>query len=301
VESINSGSTFAEAMTQHPKIFDRLYVNMVKAGELGGVLDTVLLSLSVFMEKVQKIKNKVKSAMVYPLVVLFMAICIVVFLMVYIIPKFAEIFDDILDGKPLPALTRFVMSLSDAITQNFVGTIIGLAVVVFAFKMIGKSKGGRVFLDRMKLKMPPFGPLFLKTSIARFTRTFGTLMDSGVPVLQALTIVKETTGNVIISNAIGTVHDAVKEGENIAPPMESTNVFPPMVIGMVEVGEETGELPQMLSRIADNYEDEVDNTVASITSIIEPILIVALAVIVGVIVIALFMPLISIITDLTSQ
>lgn len=299
-ESIEGGSNFAEALVQHPKIFDKLYVNMVKAGEVGGVLDKVLLSLAEFMEKVQKIKNKVKGAMAYPIVVLSLAILILIFLMVFIIPKFEQIFEDIMKGQPLPWLTRQVVAISDNMFNPIaiISTIAIIVALVVAKIFIKKTPKGAYGIDWFKLHMPLFGSLFLKGAISRFTRTLGELMDSGVPVLQALTIVGETSGNTVIETAVHSVHDAVKEGENIAPTMESTKIFPPMVISMVEVGEETGELPAMLKRIADNFDDEVDNAVAGLTSIIEPLLIVFLAVIVGCIVIALFLPLISIIDGL---
>jgi type IV pilus assembly protein PilC len=300
-DAIESGSNFAEALVQHPRIFDKLYVNMVKAGEVGGVLDKVLVSLAEFMEKVQKIKNKVKSAMTYPIVVLTMALAILTFLMIVIIPKFEKIFADIMQGKPLPALTRAVTVVS----KNFVvvgpAMLLVVGAIVVALKFWKKTPKGAYAIDWTKLHMPLFGSLFMKSSIARFTRTLGELMDSGVPVLQALTIVGETSGNAVIETAVHVVHDAVKEGENIAPTLASTGIFPPMVISMVEVGEETGELPNMLRRIADNFEDEVDNAVAGLTSIIEPLLIVFLALIVGVIVISLFLPLVGIIEGLSGS
>jgi type IV pilus assembly protein PilC len=300
-DAIESGSNFAEALVQHPRIFDKLYVNMVKAGEVGGVLDKVLVSLAEFMEKVQKIKNKVKSAMTYPIVVLTMALAILTFLMIVIIPKFEKIFADIMQGKPLPALTRAVTVVS----KNFVvvgpAMLLVVVAIVVALKFWKKTPKGAYVIDWTKLHMPLFGSLFMKSSIARFTRTLGELMDSGVPVLQALTIVGETSGNAVIETAVHVVHDAVKEGENIAPTLASTGIFPPMVISMVEVGEETGELPNMLRRIADNFEDEVDNAVAGLTSIIEPLLIVFLALIVGVIVISLFLPLVGIIEGLSGS
>jgi type IV pilus assembly protein PilC len=300
-DAIESGSNFAEALVQHPRIFDKLYVNMVKAGEVGGVLDKVLVSLAEFMEKVQKIKNKVKSAMTYPIVVLTMALAILTFLMIVIIPKFEKIFADIMQGKPLPYLTRAVTVVS----KNFVvvgpAMLLVVVAIVVALKFWKKTPKGAYVIDWTKLHMPLFGSLFMKSSIARFTRTLGELMDSGVPVLQALTIVGETSGNAVIETAVHVVHDAVKEGENIAPTLASTGIFPPMVISMVEVGEETGELPNMLRRIADNFEDEVDNAVAGLTSIIEPLLIVFLALIVGVIVISLFLPLVGIIEGLSGS
>jgi type IV pilus assembly protein PilC len=295
VDGIQTGSTFAEAISQHPRIFNRLYVNMVKAGELGGVMDVVLERLAEFMEKAQRIRNKVVSAMVYPVVVMIMAVAIVTFLMIVIIPKFEAIFDDLLGETGLPALTQLVMNASDTIANRSVPLILGIVGLVVLIKVLGKTSKGRYGIDWLKLHMPIFGVLLSKTSIARFTRTLGTLMTSGVPVLQALNIVRDTSGNEVIARAVTTIHDSVKEGENMAPPIQASGVFPPMVVSMVEVGEETGELPEMLMKIADNYDDEVDNTVAGLTSIIEPLLIVFLAIVVGVIVIALFLPLISII------
>ncbi|MCX7819795.1 MAG: type II secretion system F family protein [Kiritimatiellae bacterium] len=297
-EAIQSGSTLADAMAHHPKVFSRLYVNMVKAGEIGGVLDVVLLRLAEFMEKMQKIRNKIVSAMTYPVVVLLVATVIMFFLMTKIVPKFKEIFDDLLEGKALPVLTQMVMNVSQTLAQRAPVVIAGVVVLVVLIKLIGKTKAGRYAIDTIKMKMPIFGPLVEKTAIGRMTRTLGTLLQSGVPILQALTIVRDTAGNDVVARAIQVVHDSVKEGENIAPPMEATRIFPPMVIGMVEVGEETGKLPDMLMRIADTYDDEVDNTVAALSSIIEPLLIVGLAVIVGTIVIALFLPMLSIIGQL---
>ncbi|MFO1521826.1 MAG: type II secretion system F family protein [Kiritimatiellia bacterium] len=294
-ESINSGSTFAEAMSAHPKIFDKLYVNMVRAGEAGGVLNEVLTSLADFMEKMQKIKNKVVSAMVYPMVVLGFAMIILTFLMIFIVPRFEQIFKDILGDKELPMITRIVTGVSRAFVDRWYFVFGGFAAIVVGIIMAMKTEKGKRVWDKIKFNAPVFGALIRKTAIARFTRTLGTLMESGVPVLQALTIVGDTAGNSVVADAVKVVHDAVKEGENMAPPIESTNIFPPMVVSMVEVGEETGELPQMLARIADTYDDEVDNAVAALTSIIEPLMIVFLAVIVGIIVISLFMPMIGII------
>ncbi len=298
-ESIESGSTFAEALAAHPKIFDRLFVNMVKAGEVGGVLDVVLARLAEFQEKAEKIKGKVKSAMTYPVVVLVMALSILTFLMMFIVPKFADIFADLMGGKGMPVLTQFVMNASDTMVHRFPVVITVIVALVVIVKLLAKTNKGRFMLDQFKLHAPVFGTLISKNSISRFTRTLGTLMAAGVPVLQALNIVKETVGNEVISKAVATIHDAVKEGENMAPPIASSKVFPPMVVSMVEVGEETGALPDMLMKIADSYDDDVDNAVAAMTSIIEPLLIIFLAVVVGTIVIALFMPLVSIIGGLS--
>ncbi len=298
-DSVEAGSTFSEALAQHPKIYNRLFVNMVRAGEAGGVLDVTLGRLAEFQEKAQKIKNKVISAMVYPTVVILVALTIVSFLMVVIVPKFQEIFTDLLEGQALPPLTQFVMAISNAVRHQFLlvgGTIIAL---VIAIKIFGKTVKGRYYLDLFKLNAPVFGQLIRKVSIARFTRTLGTLVASGVPILQALNIVRETAGNAVIAKAVAQVHDSVKEGERIVEPLEASKVFPPMVISMVDVGEETGALPDMLMKIADVYDDEVDNAVAALTSLLEPIMIVFLAVIVGTIVISMFLPLINVITKLS--
>jgi len=291
--SIEGGSTFSEGLAQHPKVFNRLFVNMVKAGELGGVLEVVLARLSEFMEKAQKIKGKVVAAMFYPVAVLVVATAIMGVLMTLVIPKFKEVFAGLGNGKPLPAFTTFVMDISDGIVNHIVITTIIAVCVVVAFLLFIKTKFGRYVFDKCKLKMPLVGPVVTKVAISRFTRTLGTLVSSGVPILQALTIVKETAGNVIISNAVGAVHDSVKEGETITAPLEASGVFPPMVISMVDVGEQTGAMPEMLLKIADNFDEEVDNAVAAMTSLLEPIMIVFLAVVVGSIVIAMFLPLIA--------
>jgi type IV pilus assembly protein PilC len=290
--SIEGGSTFSEALAQHPKVFNRLYVNMVKAGELGGVLEVVLKRLSEFMEKAQKIKGKVIAAMFYPAAVMTVAVGIMAVLMVFVVPKFKEIFAGMLEGSQLPAFTQLVLNISDTIKNHFILTVLGCVAVFIAFSLFVRTKFGRKLFDRFKLIMPVLGPVISKVAISRFTRTLGTLVSSGVPILQALTIVKETSGNVIVGDAVSAVHESVKEGETITAPLEAANIFPPMVISMVDVGEQTGALPEMLMKIADNYDEEVDNAVAAMTSLLEPIMIVFLAVIVGSIVIALFLPLI---------
>ena len=291
--AIEGGSTFSEGLAQHPKVFNRLFVNMVKAGELGGVLEVVLNRLSEFMEKAQKIKGKVIAAMFYPVAVLFVAIAILSILMVYVIPKFKEVFAGMLEGAQLPAFTRFVLAISDTVKDHAIVTVGVIAVLVVAFMLFVRTKFGRHAFDKFKLKVPVVGPVVSKISISRFTRTLGTLVSSGVPILQALTIVKETAGNVIIANAVNAIHESVKEGETITAPLEASGVFPPMVISMVDVGEQTGALPEMLLKIAENYDEEVDNAVSAMTSLLEPIMIIFLAVIVGSIVIAMFMPLIE--------
>ena len=296
--SVEGGSTFSEALAQHPKIFNRLYVNMVKAGELGGVLEVVLNRLAEFQEKAQKIKGKVIAAMFYPVAVLVVAVAILGVLTVMVIPKFKEVFQGLGEGRPLPAFTTFVLGVSDTIRGHFIVTVICTVVFIISFVLFLKTKFGRRVWDKFKLKMPVVGPVISKVAISRFTRTLGTLVSSGVPILQALTIVKETSGNVIIANAVGAVHESVKEGETITAPLEASGVFPPMVISMVDVGEQTGALPEMMMKIADNFDDEVDNAVAAMTSLLEPIMIIFLAVIVGSIVIAMFLPLISLMDSL---
>ena len=300
-ESVQAGGTFSESLALHPRIFNKLYVNMVKAGELGGVLELVLNRLADYQEKAQKLKNKIVSAMIYPVIVMCIAIGIMVFLLLFIVPKFETIFNEMLGGAELPAVTRLVTGASKFVQHNVLWLFGGGAAIFIAFKFWSNTKGGRKIVDRMKLSIPVLGDIQRKSAIARFSRTLGTLVTSGVPILQALNITKETAGNTVISEAIGKVHDAVKEGESIVQPLEASKVFPPMVISMVDVGEETGQLPDMLLKIADVYDDEVDNAVSAMTSLLEPIMIVFLAIIVGTIVLALFMPLLDIISKMSSQ
>ena len=300
-QSIEGGSTFSEGLAQHPKTFNKLYVNMVKAGELGGVLEVVLSRLAEFQEKAMKIKGKVVAAMFYPVAVMIVAVAILIILMVFVVPKFELIFKDMLPGQDLPAFTRLVLGISNVIKDHFPATVAVVIVFIIAFVLWKRTKGGRYVVDKVKLKMPVLGPVFSKVAISRFARTLGTLVSSGVPILQALTIVKETSGNVVVGEAVNAVHESVKEGETITAPLESSNVFPPMVISMVDVGEQTGALPEMLMKIADNYDDEVDNAVAAMTSLLEPIMIVFLAVVVGSIVIAMFLPLIQLINDIGDE
>jgi type IV pilus assembly protein PilC len=300
-DSVQGGSTFSDALALHPRIFNDLYVNMVRAGEVGGVLELVLTRLSEFQEKAAKIKNKILAAMVYPVIVMTMAMGIMTFLLIFIVPRFELIFHDLLGDKPLPPVTRFVIGIS-GLMKNHGLILLGVIVAIVTFyKLIGRTRRGRLAIDRLKLRMPLFGNLNRKTAISRFARTLGTLVTSGVPILQALNITRETAGNAAIALAISHVHDSVKEGESIVQPLEASRAFPPMVVSMVDVGEETGKLPEMLLKIADVYDDEVDNAVVALTSMLEPIMIVFLAVIVGTIVLALFTPLISIITGLQEQ
>jgi type IV pilus assembly protein PilC len=298
--SVESGSTFSEALAQHPGIFNKLYVNMVKAGELGGVLEIVLTRLAEFQEKAQRIKGKVKSAMVYPIVVLCIAVLILSFLLVFIVPKFQKIFSEALPGQDLPGITLFVIGASNILISYWYLVFGVIAAAVIGYKIFASTAAGAVVLDRIALRLPVFGDLLSKTAISRFARTLGTLISSGVPILQALSITRETAGNHVVATAIARIHDSVKEGESVVGPMEASGVFPPMVTSMVQVGEETGQLPDMLVKVADVYEGEVDNVVTGLTSVLEPIMIVMLAVIVGVIVIALFMPMVKLITGMSN-
>jgi type IV pilus assembly protein PilC len=303
-DNVRSGNNFSDGLQQYPKVFDRLYVNMVKAGEAGGVLDVVLSRLARFMEKTVKTNKKIKSALVYPLVVMTVAIAIVVLLLVFVVPNFQKIFQDMLHNTPLPGLTQFVISVSLFIKpsswQRAVMEVVVAVTGFFAIKFVLKTKLGKKVLDNTILMTPKIGEFSRKANIARFTRTFGTLMSSGVPILQALTITRDIIENSVVANALDRVHDRVRDGEPLAAPLEQQKIFPTMVTSMIDVGEETGELPEMLNRIADNYDEDLDNAVNSITSIIEPIMIVFLAVVVGTIVIALFLPIIKIIQTLAS-
>ncbi len=304
-ENVQGGSTFSESLAQHPKIFNKLYVNMVKAGELGGVLEIVLNRLAEYQEKAQKLKNKIVSAMVYPVIVMFIAVAILVFLMIFIVPKFKEMFTN--TDSELPLISKIVFGMSEfflarpLFVPNVVFAFIAFGIGVFLFNLWGRTVGGRRIIDNMKLKMPVLGDIQRKSAVSRFSRTLGTLVTSGVPILQALNITRDTAGNVVISHAIEKVHEAVKEGETIVTPLQASGVFPNMVISMVDVGEETGQLPEMLLKVADVYDDEVDNAVTALTSILEPIMIVILALIVGAVVFALFLPLIKMISTMGNQ
>ncbi len=299
-EAVEGGATFSESLALYPKIFNNLYVNMVKAGEAGGVLETVLNRLAEFLEKAEKIKNKVKSAMTYPIVVMCVAIGITGFLMATVIPQFEKVFSDLMEGKSMPALTQFVINVSKNFTTQLPVVVVGVILIVIVIRLWYRTSTGRYYIDMVKLRSPIFGALVLKGSISRSTRTLGTLMSSGVPVLQALNIVRDTAGNAVIAKVFQSIHDSVKEGDNMTPSMERSKIFPAMVVSMVDVGEETGALPDMLARVANTYDDEVDAAVDAMTSIIEPLLIVFLAVVVGTIVIAMFQPLVSIIGGLST-
>lgn len=298
-ETIRTGGSLSDSVAQNDKIFSRLYLNMIKAGEASGALDVVLQRLAEFMEKTQKIKGKVQTAMTYPLIIMAVALGVVGALIVFVIPRFESIFTNMLKGQPLPKLTQFVLGLSELVQHHL---LISTGVIIaagFGIRYLGRTTKGARVCDRLLLLTPVLGDLVLKATVARFTRTLGTLLSSGVSILQALQITRDTAGNVHVAEAVDAVQARVKAGEGIARPLEATGVFPGMVSSMIEVGEETGKLPDMLDRVADTYEEEVDNAVNALTSILEPVMIVLMAVVVGTIVIALFLPLVRIIQTLS--
>jgi type IV pilus assembly protein PilC len=290
-EGIEGGGSLSEALAQHPRVFNKLYVNMVKAGELSGALELTLRRLAEFMEKAQRIKGKVKAAMFYPISVLIIAFGILMALMAYVVPKFQEVLNGL--NVQMPKFTLFIFGLSSAIKGHLLLLIGGMVLAAFMVSFGIRTKAGRRLFDGLKLHAPVFGPIFRKSAISRFSRTLGTLLGNGVPILQALDIVRDTAGNTIISQVVATVHESVKQGETVAAPLRASAVFPAMVAGMVDIGEQTGALPDMLLKVADNYDDQVDNAVTSMTSLLEPIMIVFLALIVGSIVVALFLPILN--------
>ncbi len=290
--TIENGSSLTEALSAHPKVFNPLYLNMVKAGELGGGLEVALRRLAEFMEKARKIRGKIKAALFYPVAVLFVAAAILGLLTIFVVPRFRAVFGELLGDARMPSFTMFVFRISSTIGQHIFLLAVASLAPVAALLLSLRTRWGRWSFDQLKLKMPILGIILRKAAISRFARTLGTLIGSGVPILQALTIVKETAGNVIVGQVIGSVHESVKQGDTVAAPLKASRVFPVMVAGMVDVGEQTGALPEMLLKIADNYDDEVDNAVNGMTALLEPLLIVFLAIIVGSIVIAMFLPLV---------
>ncbi len=295
--AIEGGGTLSEALAAHPRVFNRLYVNMVRAGETGGILEVVLRRQAEFMEKALKIKGKIKAAMFYPVAVMGAAAGILTLLMVYIIPKFQEVFKGLLNGKPMHGFTLAVMNVSEAFKDHFLMVAAGLLGLVVAFRLFLRWRAGRRWFDGFKLVVPVLGKLSRKVALGRFARTLGTLLGSGVPILQALAIVKETAGNTVIAGMIAKIHENVKEGGSLAEPLRASGIFPAMIGGMVDVGEQTGALPDMLLKIADTCDDEMDNAVTAFTSLLEPAMIIFLAVVVGSIVVAMFLPLKTVIEE----
>jgi type IV pilus assembly protein PilC len=290
---VEKGSSLSAALAKHPKVFNRLYVSMVRAGEIGGFLDQVLVEVAETFEKEVTLRGKIRSAMTYPVVVFAMVLLIVSAMLVFIVPTFAGLYESL--GGTLPLPTRMLISASNGMRRFFLLIVLGLVGLAFAYKRWRATPAGRYRLDQFKLKVKVFGPLFHKSAISRFSRTLATLIRTGVPILQALEIVAETVNNGVISRAVRDVQDSVREGESLATPLSKHPVFPAMVVQMMAVGEETGALDIMLSKVADFYDQEVEAAVASLTSMIEPILIAVMGAAVGGMVIALYLPLFNII------
>jgi type IV pilus assembly protein PilC len=305
-EDVEAGTTLSDAMAKHPKAFDRLYCKMVNAGEIGGVLDVILQRLAVFMEKAQRLRRRITGAMIYPVVVICVAVLIVTGIMVFVIPKFQEIFADF--EVAIPALTLWLVDFSawvagtrtaDQVIPGWVWIIFGPVLVFFFFKLIRKTGPGRATTDVIRIRIPVVGNLIRKTAVARFTRTLGTLISAGVPILEAIMITRDTSGNYVYEKALTKVHDSIREGETFATPLRESKVCDSIVVNMIDVGEETGDLDVMLMKIADNYEEEVDVAVQSLLSLLEPLLVVVLGVVIGTIVLALFLPLVAMIDSVS--
>ena len=287
-ESVESGSTFADALKKHPKIFDDLFVNLIAAGEVGGILDTILTRLAAYMEKAMKLRKQVKSAMTYPTTIIGVAFLVIAVILVFVIPQFQAMFESF--GGVLPLPTRIVIAISDFIQSKVLFIIGGMVLFKIGYKKFGDTKKGREILDDLYLKLPVFGDLIRKVSVAKFTRTLGTMISSGVPILEGLDIVAKTAGNKTMEKAIYKVRTSISEGKTIAEPLEKSGVFPSMVCQMIAVGEQAGALDTMLNKIADFYDDEVDDSVGNLTAMMEPLLMAFLGVTVGGLVIAMYLP-----------
>ncbi len=297
VEDIESGSTLSEAFSKHPKAFDRLYCNMIKAGEAGGALEAILQRLADFKEKSQSLKRRIKSAMVYPVVVISVAVIIVGFILYYIVPSFKKIFDDF--GLPLPKMTLFLIVASNLVVKRWYMLPLVPTVIWIVLKLTYRNKSGAYFLDKVKLMIPVMGAIAEKSTVARTMRTLGTLVQSGVPILEALNIVRDTAGNAVFERAFTRIYESIREGETIAAPLREAKLVDDIVVNMIDVGEETGDLDTMLNKIADNYDEEVETLVEGLVSLLEPLMIVVLGGIIGFIVIALFLPLVNLISSLS--
>jgi type IV pilus assembly protein PilC len=287
-EQVESGATLADSLKKYPQQFDDLFVNMVSAGEAGGILDTILRRLSAYMEKAAKLKSQVKGAMTYPIVTMVIAVAVVAVILVFVIPVFQEMFADM--GGSLPPITQVVVAMSEFVKSKIHWIVIGIIIFIFAFKKYYKTEKGRKVVDATMLKLPVFGLLIRKVAVAKFTRTMGTMLSSGVAILEALDIVAKTSGNKTVEQAIYTVRSGIAEGRTMADPLAESGVFPAMVCQMISVGESTGALDAMLEKIADFYEEEVDQAVDNLTSLIEPFMLVFLGVVIGTLVVAMYMP-----------
>ena len=288
---VEAGSTFSDALRRYPKVFDDLYVNLVHAGEVGGLLDTILTRLAKYIEKAMKLKGQIKSAMIYPAAILGVAVVVIAVLMIWVIPIFAKMFSELSGGKMgLPGPTQLVIDISNMFTSYWWAMLIGIGATVFGIKKYYATAKGRMAIDKLLLKAPVFGDLIRKASVAKFTRTLGTLLASGVPLLDGMTICAKTAGNKVIEETLVNARISISGGKTIADPLAASGVFPKMVTHMIAVGESTGALDAMLGKIADFYEDEVDQAVASLTSLLEPIMMVFLGIVIGFIVVAMYLP-----------
>ena len=290
-KDVEGGSTLAEAMKKHPKVFNELFVNLIAAGEVGGILDTILQRLATFIEKAEELKSKIKGAMTYPIVVVIIAFIVIAVILIFVIPVFQDMFASF--GSALPAPTQIVVNMSDFMKSNIIYVILGIIAFSFVFKQYRNTKGGRKTTDTVALKLPVFGDLLKKTAVARFTRTLGTMLSSGVPILDSLEIVAKTAGNVVIEEIVLEVRGSIAEGQTIAEPLSENDVFPGMVIQMISVGEATGALDTMLEKIADFYDKEVDAAVDALTSMLEPLLMLFLGGAIGGLVVAMYLPIFS--------
>ena len=299
-DNVRSGNPVSNGLAQHPKVFKNLYYNMVRAGEASGHLDLVLDRLARFMEKAQRLKGKLVAAMVYPVVVMTLAGSILGVLMVFVVPRFEAIYEDFLGGSSLPPLTQTILNLSLFVKDKILILLLICFLVVLGIKLLGGIEKGRYAIDLLKLKLPLFGDLLRKSALSRFARTLGTLQGSAVPLLEALEITSAVVGNRVYQRELESTYKRVRDGDPISKPLSQTHHFPDMVSSLIEVGEETGTVPEMLNRIADNYDEELDNSISAMTSVMEPVMIVLLALVVGVIVIALFLPLMGIFQNLTA-
>ena len=297
---VESGESLSRSMARHPKAFSQLIIGLIRAGEVGGVLEESLQRIAAFLEKDVQLRRKIRTALTYPVIVLLVAIGIVIFLVSWLVPQFAQLFKE-LGIEELPAPTQFLVDLSALFTQRWYVVIIAVVAILIAYKLFVSTRVGRRVADRVKLRVPVFGPLHHKIVMARFSRTMGTLLASGVPILQAMETVAGVVGNSVVSDAVIESRARIREGEKIADPLQRSKMFPPMVVHMVSVGEESGSLDHMLNKIADFYENEVEMTIASLTAAIEPVMIVLLGIIVGFIVISMFLPMIEVISNLSQQ
>jgi len=290
-DEIGSGGNLSDGLAKHPKVFNELYVNMVRAGELGGVLDTILDRLSIYMEKAEALRRKIKGAMMYPTIVVSVAVLVVAFLMVKVIPTFSSVFASF--GKKLPPLTQVVVDMSDFLQHSWWEILIGIGILVTALKTIAKTNKGAYILDGIYLKLPIFGDLQRKSAVAKFARTLSTLLKSGVPILEAMETVAKTSGNKRVEEVINGARASIREGQGMTEPLKKGGIFPPMVIQMVGVGEETGKVDEMLMRTANFFEEEVDTAVESLSAAMEPLIIVFLGIVLGTIIVAMFLPIFS--------